>query len=107
MQTLTQSKHRLLGREIIGKLRSGIINNERFEILSDSIINDITYQLLLVDDFENRKGIVTRFYSQVEKAQMIKQYHLSYQSPVQNKQLSAALNHLKGQFKMRFAKYLH
>jgi hypothetical protein len=106
MQT-TASIHEISGfsRQIVGTLKAGIRKNERFENLSTEILNNIANQLLLVDDLNVRKVTLSNYYLELEKAQKIRKFHMIYETPTNNKQLSAALMHLKGQFKLRFSKY--
>lgn len=94
------------GRQVLSKLKWGIRNKENFENLSCEILNLISQQLLLVDNYSERKRTVSDYYHELEKAQLIRQHHMVYQRPEQNKQLYAALNHLKFQFKLRFQNYL-
>ncbi len=103
--TLSHADISGFGRQIVGTLKAGIRKNERFENLSAEILNHISCQLLLVDDPTKRKVTLSNYYLELEKAQKIRQYHLVYETPSNNKQLSAALMHLKGQFKLRFSKY--
>ncbi len=92
-------------RQIIGLLKSGIRKNERFEQLSTEILNNISNQLLMVDDHQSRKIALSNYYLELERAEKIRRFHMMYESPTNNKQLNAALNHLKSQFKLRFSKY--
>lgn len=96
---------RFFGRQVLSKLKSGIRNQENFEQLSGEILNTLSEQLLLVDNMSDRKHTITDFYQEIEKAQLIRQYHMVYEKPEQSKQLQAALNHLKFQFKLRFQNY--
>jgi len=97
---------RFFGRQVLSKLKSGIRNKEKFENLSGEILNTISEQLLLMDNISDRKHTISDFYNEIEKAQLIRQYHMVYEKPEQNKLLNAALNHLKFQFKLRYQNYL-
>ena len=101
----TNNSSRNFGRQILGKLKTGIRNNERFENLSADIINSIANNLVLVDDQQQRREALNAYMAELEKAKLIRRFHMVYESPTNNKQLSAALNHLVGQFKLRFSKY--
>lgn len=103
LTTLTTQPN--FGRHLLGKIKLGIRNNERFENLSAEILNNIANQLLMVDDYNQRKETLNVYLNEIEKAKLIRRYHMVYESPAYNKELSAALNHLMGQFKMRFSKY--
>ena len=105
MDLTTQTAQPNFGRHLLGKIKLGIRNNERFENLSTDILNNIANQLLMVEDYDLRKETLNSYLSEIEKAKLIRRYHMVYESPAYNKQLSAALNHLMSQFKMRFSKY--
>lgn len=105
MDLTTQTSQPNFGRHLLGKIKLGIRNNERFENLSTEIVNNIANQLLMVDDYNLRKETLNNYLNEIEKAKLIRRYHMVYESPAYNKQLNAALNHLMGQFKLRFSKY--
>jgi len=104
--TLANPAGRLFGRQVLSKLKNGIRNHEQFEKLSSDILTSISQNLLMVDDYGTRQEAVADYYKQLEKAQLIRQYHMVYENPSSNKQLQAALIYLKYQFKLRFQKYL-
>jgi hypothetical protein len=104
--TITNPSGRFFGRQVLSKLKSGIRNQEQFENLTRDILTSISQQLLLVDDYESRQAAISDYYQQLEKAQLIRQYHMVYENPSNNKKLGAALIHLKYQFKLRFKRYI-
>lgn len=104
--TLANPTGRFFGRQVLSKLKTGIRNHEQFENLTTDILTSISQQLLLVDDYVARQEAINNYYKQLEKAQLIRQYHMVYENPSYNKQLQAALVHLKYQFKLRFERYL-
>ena len=104
--TLANPSGRLFGRQVLSKLKTGIRNNEEFENLTRDILTSISQQLLLVDEYESRQEAISYYYQQLEKAQLIRQYHMVYENPSNNKKLGAALVHLKYQFKLRFKRYI-
>lgn len=106
MNTTTRTSNRSVFREeILNSLSSGIKNEERFENISLDIINGISHQLLLIDGYNQRKNAVDAFMKQLQEAELIRRYHMVYETPGHNKQLNAALAFLKEQFKLRFSKY--
>ena len=92
-------------QHVLSTLRHGITHHEEFEELSSDILNDIANQLVMLDDYSDRKTQLDNLMKQIEEAQTIRRFNMMYESPDYNKQFNAALNHLSNQFKLRFSKY--
>ncbi len=108
MQTLTadvtQSPFRL---RLIAELNSGIRTQQKFEELSNNILTNISNELLLVSNFNERKEVLEQLKKQIDEAQIIRRFNMMHESPNHNKQLKAALSHLSNQFNLRYAKYFY
>ena len=103
--TIQTPQRAAFSRLVLSKLSLGIKHEERFEDLSSDILNNVSNQLVLLEDHNQRKHKLNALMDEIEEARLIRRFHMMYESPGHNKQLNAALNFLSDQLKLRFSKY--
>lgn len=101
-----QSSFITIRAEVINRIQNSIKHKGSKDSISNEVLQDLTSRLISVNDKNERRAIVKRWYKDLLSADTIRRHHLQYQNPNITKELSVTLNSLTSNFKKRFHSYI-
>lgn len=101
-----QSPNIRIRAEVLNRLQQSISKKESKDIVSDTMLQDLSTRLILIDNYAERKKIINSWYGDLLSADRVRKHHLSYKNPTINKQLNLFLSSLTLGFKKRFHSYI-
>ncbi len=96
-----------LAEDIISKLSEEATASGNGKIDYSNLINDLKYKLLIIDDYDMRKELVTDLYHAIKEEQLIKKYNSMYLDASDDSMVEELTGNLMEQIKLNFSTYFH
>lgn len=96
-----------LAEDIIAKLSEEATSSNNGKIDYTNLINDLKYKLLIIDDYEMRKELVTDLYNAIKEEQLIQKYNSMYLDATDDTMVEELTGDLMEQIKLNFSAYFH
>ncbi len=102
---LAQPDPRQVRNDVFKRIIGGVQNSGSIQKIAQQIIDELSEDLILVDDPRERRRLIRDTYHRIENTHKIRKFHYVYASPERNKSVSQVINEVLFRYRTKYARY--